>query len=167
MGSGGDGEDARDAISTDGSRVFWTSEETGLYMRDVPLGVTIPIGANGEGGFQFASADGKRVFWTQNSSLFECEIPATALLHTDAARRSPDGHGDRREPDGSYVYWAAADHDLFVDHLQGGVWHLRQIATLSSDDSPDWAGQLESLAESHGAASPRTVCGSRSCPTGP
>ncbi len=76
------GRDVRDAISSDGSRVFWTngaSDEGPLYMRDTVTGETIQVNAAqgvpepGEeeiaGGldevhFQAASSDGSRVFFT-------------------------------------------------------------------------------------------------------
>jgi hypothetical protein len=70
-----DGEDARDAISRDGSRVFFTEGGT-IYMHDMAKeeNVTIAEGVNGEEGFQMASSDGSRVFFTQAEDLYECEI---------------------------------------------------------------------------------------------
>ena len=76
---------ARNAVSSDGSRIFFSalkselSEVRNLYMRDVPLGRTIRV--NEEEGFkpvggkealvhyQTASADGSRVFFTDTSGL--------------------------------------------------------------------------------------------------
>jgi hypothetical protein len=185
VGAGGDGEDARNAISTDGSRVFWTSEANTLYMRDnatqpqSPLAggecvvagdaCTIQIGATGLGGpsghFQIASANGERVFWSeQGAGLFECEIPETAPLGCNpSAGGVPTRLGEApaeggsvigSSVDGSYVYWVAADHDLFVDRLQGGVWQRTQVAALSSDDAPDWANGSRSLPQLTGRVSP-------------
>ncbi len=75
---------ARSAISSDGSRVFWTglktefSESRSLYMRDTSAGHTIRVDAeegfkakgNGpEVHFQIASTDGSRVFFTDTGGL--------------------------------------------------------------------------------------------------
>jgi DNA-binding beta-propeller fold protein YncE len=81
---------ARDAISSDGSRVFWSETEEGaneetstLYVRDTIKGETLKLNtpeagvklskAESEEGeevhFQLASADGSRVFFTDTVSL--------------------------------------------------------------------------------------------------
>ncbi len=93
---------ARNAISTDGSRVIWTEKEGGqhLYLRDTVKNETVQLDAVTDGTgedsprptFQFASNDGSRVFFTDNqrltadsgggpdgvdekeADLFECEI---------------------------------------------------------------------------------------------
>jgi hypothetical protein len=84
-------EDARNAISDDGSRVFWTATNGHLYMRDLAHGHTVvggealagetvqldavQPGASGEGVsspvFQDASPDGSRVFFTDEQQLTE------------------------------------------------------------------------------------------------
>jgi hypothetical protein len=71
--------DARDAVSTDGSRVVWTAENHHLYMRDLKAGVTIPLdivksegkqlGVTGASVFQGATPDGSRVFFTDSQAL--------------------------------------------------------------------------------------------------
>jgi hypothetical protein len=158
-GRDGDGADARHAISNDGSRVYWTGEEHTLYMRDLVKRETIQIGGSELGGanqgrFQLASNDGLRVFYTELGSLYECEIVQEAGgLKCVASGKStrlgeapPEGKGGGQEAvigaseDGSYVYWVSANHDLNVDRLVGGEWQLRQIATLSLEDAPDWEG---------------------------
>ncbi len=88
------GLNARGAISSDGTRVFWSeSSEEGFYLRDTARGETIKINAAqghgaiepGEGGqevpepaqgqqlvhFQAASADGSQVFFTDTGRLTE------------------------------------------------------------------------------------------------
>jgi hypothetical protein len=96
LGDGGD-LNARDAISADGSRVFWTEEvhqlPERLYLRDTQTGETVQVNAAqgqgstepGEGGgvlpepgegeqevhFQSASSDGSRVFFTDTARLTE------------------------------------------------------------------------------------------------
>jgi hypothetical protein len=89
--------DARDAISSDGSRVVWSNTAKGrthLYIRDLPNEQTIQLDENrgGSGGevspaFQFASSDGTKVFFTDTADLianataeegepdlYECEV---------------------------------------------------------------------------------------------
>jgi DNA-binding beta-propeller fold protein YncE len=96
---------ARRAISSDGSRVFFESNEA-LYMRDTALGKSLQLdapqagcvpckGQGGGGRFQIASTDGSRVFFTDTRhltedsgakssgpvlepDLYECEIGETA-----------------------------------------------------------------------------------------
>jgi hypothetical protein len=104
---GFDGHVLAHAISTDGSRVIWTSkdENTGaghLYMRDTATGQTIQLDRAqgmvepgiGSAEFQTASADGSRVFFTDKQrltpdstaepgfpekvDLYECEIEEEA-----------------------------------------------------------------------------------------
>jgi hypothetical protein len=99
LGSGqGAGEDARGAISADGSRVFWTSAADGLYLRYNAMAAGSPVVGGRcvvvSGGcsvlvardatFQDASADGSRVWFTdglpltadatEGTDLYECEI---------------------------------------------------------------------------------------------
>jgi hypothetical protein len=79
---GGNARDMRGAISSDGSRVFF-SVPGELLMRDVALSKTLQLdkaqpGAVGEsngGDFQAASSDGSRVFFTDTSRL---TVDATA-----------------------------------------------------------------------------------------
>jgi DNA-binding beta-propeller fold protein YncE len=94
LGDGG-GLDARNAVSSDGSRVFWSEERQqvpeALYMRDSETGETVQVSeAQGHGGtepgtggmsvpeparqevhFQTASSDGSRVFFTDTARLAE------------------------------------------------------------------------------------------------
>jgi DNA-binding beta-propeller fold protein YncE len=83
------GTAARNAISADGSRVFWTgieegkeAEQSNLYVRDTSKGETLRINSptpgvklsrleeeTGEVHFQVASSDGSRVFFTDTVAL--------------------------------------------------------------------------------------------------
>ena len=99
---GGDNEDARGAISSDGSRVFWNAGSA-LYMRDVLDAKTLRLdlpqaGCAAEGTcgtgtagatFQLASSEGTKVFFTdaqrltadsgaRGADLYECEISESA-----------------------------------------------------------------------------------------
>ena len=85
----------QNAISTDGSRVFWGRSGSALYVRDTLAEETTRLdvtqGGSGTGGaspiFQGASADGTAVFFKDTrdltedaspagSDLYRCEIPA-------------------------------------------------------------------------------------------
>ena len=167
---GGDGKDARHAISEDGSRVFWTGENETLYMRDVPKRETIQIGsdrlgrvgASPGGRFQLASTSGSRVFFTESveaesgGGLFECEIPESLSCGPVRLGEAPADEGSviGASEDGSYVYWVGTDRVLYEDHLAGGVWHLRQIATLSEADGADWGQSGPSLSNLTARVSP-------------
>ncbi len=93
---------ARHAISTDGTRIIWTSSKEHLYLRDTTRQETVqldkpanglPEGNPGEAEFQIASADGTKVFFTdaqkltedstatsRKPDLYECEIPREGPL---------------------------------------------------------------------------------------
>jgi NHL repeat len=105
---GFDGHVLAHAISSDGSRIIWTSKEenTGaghLYMRDTATGASIQLDAaqgspepeKGSAQFQTASSDGSKVFFTDKqrltvdstaepaqgagkADLYECEMAAEA-----------------------------------------------------------------------------------------
>ncbi|MGN6254355.1 MAG: hypothetical protein ACTHO8_05165 [Solirubrobacterales bacterium] len=102
-GLGGEGVNVRHAISTDGSRVFWSGQQQGerhLWVREMDAGETVQIdaaeaGASGEGinnpQFQDASKDGSIVFFTDeaqltadadagigHSDLYECKLVEAA-----------------------------------------------------------------------------------------
>jgi hypothetical protein len=87
------GLNARNAISSDGSMVFWTDGKEGLYVRDVERAETVKVNAaQGQGAtepgpegqplpepdaerqevhFQTASSDGSKVFFTDTARLTE------------------------------------------------------------------------------------------------
>jgi hypothetical protein len=118
-GYGGEVGILRDAISGDGSRVFWSQPATGqLYMWDASTEKSVRLdsvqGGSGEGEadavFQTASADGARVFFTDTQQLtagsgaakgspdlYVCEITETAgepaCQLSDLTPRSPGGEG--------------------------------------------------------------------------
>jgi hypothetical protein len=78
LGGGEVGQNARDAISPDGSRVVWHTSGA-LYVRDVPRGESVRLdvlqpGGTGRGEaaeavFQDASVDDSRVFFTDTQRL--------------------------------------------------------------------------------------------------
>jgi hypothetical protein len=93
------GHTVHNAISSDGSRVFWSAQDLGaLYLRDTVAGETVRIdveaGGSGVGAhepiFQGASTDGTSVFFTDTQhltsdaspsgrDLYRCEIPAGSI----------------------------------------------------------------------------------------
>jgi sugar lactone lactonase YvrE len=116
FGGGAGGAAAQWAISDDGSRVFWESEET-LYVRDTVLGKTLQLDAKeagcgscegGHGRFQLASADGSRVYFTdgrrltegsgagaKEPDLYECRITVSAAgLHCVLTDLTPNENGE-------------------------------------------------------------------------
>ncbi len=146
---------ARQAISRDGSRVFWTSEikiGSNLYLRDVKDKETLRIGTGAQ--FQLASADGSLVFYSEGLRLFECEIPDALPL---ACNRRELGEAAGlligASKDDSYLYFVSPADQLFVDHFDGHEWHKTLVATLSAEDNPDWA-EAETLAKMTARVSP-------------
>ena len=72
---GREGYNARDAISSTGSRIVWSAKKE-LFMRNLPNEQTVELDANqgGEGGrptaqFQLANSDGSQVFFTDEAKL--------------------------------------------------------------------------------------------------
>ncbi len=134
-GLGAGEEGARNAVSTDGSRVVWSTGN--LYMRDTVRGETLQLDAaeagcgvcgNGGGQLQFASSDGSKVFFTDynqllagpsksGNDLYECEIVENAgklaCDLTDLAPLTSSGDAAVLSPiigasdDGAYVYIVA------------------------------------------------------------
>jgi hypothetical protein len=109
----GGSEVARNALSSDGSRVFFTTSgsEEHLYMRDLATGETLRLdvgAANSKANFQEASPDGSRVFFTDGAKLtgdsgargqttldlYECEIVmVVGKLHCDLSDLTPISAG--------------------------------------------------------------------------
>jgi hypothetical protein len=85
---------ARNAISADGSRIFWTgvggSGERHLYMRDTKAGATVQVDAaqgapepsKGDAEFQLASSDGSKVFFTDEERLTAASTAGGEASHS-------------------------------------------------------------------------------------
>jgi hypothetical protein len=124
----------RGAISTNGTRVFWTNNENHLYVRDTSRGETLQLdGASAETGraiFQGASADGSTVFFTDEDKLtpsshaaihkpdlYACEIgEAEGRLTCNLSDLTPSPPGESADvlglalggsADGSSIYFVA------------------------------------------------------------
>ncbi len=129
----GDGNaDARNAVSGDGSRVFFSTLERGLYMRDVVAGRTIRVDVGGVSGhagahFQDATSDGERVWFTDTQrltvgsgarsnapDLYECRVTVSGCQLVDLTPKSAGGEVAGVQgavlgvsDDGGWVYFVA------------------------------------------------------------
>lgn len=149
---------AHNAISHDGSRVFWATveesagrcrgEETHLYARDLPREETVQIDRSGGAAPHFlaASADGSRVFFGGFSSPLEvCELGPNGAGHLECSytQLSPslEGRSDVLgvSEDGTRAYFVAAGHVLTTAHLGASGWETQPIGTLAAADASDWA----------------------------
>lgn len=163
LGGGGDG-DAQGAVSSDGSRVFWTGEAGQLYVREdgvrtikVNVSQRSPSIGDGDASFLGATPDGQYALFSDNTpltnssadmgGLYEFDVETGSLMDlTPDSGGNPEfegvlGYGDN----GSSVYFVALG-DLASGASQGqpnlyvaSGGRLSFIATLSNDDSGDWA----------------------------
>ena len=168
LGGGvGEGQDTRNALSSDGSRVFFSlSAGRGLYMRDTVTGKTLqipPPAGSIETKFQIASSDGSKVFYLgEEENLYVCQIVEEAgEPKCDVSALSVDpnaGETASVQPevvgaseDGSIVYFVAhgklaegaesGKENLYVESESGSSWSApRLVAILSEADSYDWDG---------------------------
>jgi DNA-binding beta-propeller fold protein YncE len=136
----GDRHVAANAISSDGSRVIWSSkEEQGegqhLYMRDTLTGETIQLDAaqgvaepqTGSARFQTASSDGSRVFFTDEQRLTTESSTSTEPTHEAADLYECE----IVEENGKL---ACRLRDLTVDHQRGGHAAVQGFLLGASED---------------------------------
>ena len=120
------------AVSADGSRIFWTDlVDHSLYVRvngeaTVQIDVSQGLGASGGGHFMTANAEGTKVFFTDESrltadstaaagepDLYECElVEAHGTLECALSDLTLDAHADvlgvlGSSEDGSTLYFVA------------------------------------------------------------
>lgn len=148
--------DLSNAISADGSRVFWTDLNTGIvYVREDGT-TTVPV-SEGPATFWTATPDGRYAYYTENEQLWRFdakgevghqheEIAGEGLTHESAGVQGVVGINESGE-DGAYVYFVATGSlagnenarketaeagkpNLYVHH--DGL--MTFIATLSSED---------------------------------
>lgn len=98
------------AVSADGSRVFWTDLKTGnLYVRENGT-TTVPVSAGAEAAnFWTATPDGKYVFYTEGEKLYRFDASThtrVQLAGSGAAVKGVIGINETGE-DGAYVYFVA------------------------------------------------------------
>jgi hypothetical protein len=112
----------QNTISADGSRVFFSDQETGrIYMREPEAGKTIPVSAGNEPAYwRAATADGSDVFYTEGENLyrfdvsrfeeskkFEAEALAEAREPLTSGKAGVLGTLGISTENGSYVYFVA------------------------------------------------------------
>jgi hypothetical protein len=128
-----------DAISADGSKIFWTDENTGnLYVReDGERTRQIDAAVGGGGEFQTASTDGSRAFFTKEGNLYQFSTGGGTTI--ELVRGGVEGLLGASQ-DGSYVYFVSTavldgravegQPNLYLAHEGKVVF----IATLSPTD---------------------------------
>jgi hypothetical protein len=103
------------AISTDGSRVYWT-DGTSLYLREGSDTVQVDESVGGGGSFQAASTNGSIAYFTKAEHLYRYD--AASETATDL---TPGGEVQGvlgASADGSYLYYLTAA-GLFLRHGAG------------------------------------------------
>lgn len=158
----------RNAISSNGSRIFWSNHfgEQYVYMRDNEneKNETLRVGSGtSESHFQIANSEGSRVFYTeagrQEGQLDVCDVVEVAgklACKTTSLAQGVQGFVPGASEDGSYVYFVSTDalapkavsggDNLYVDHNNGTTWEGPMlIATLSEEDSNDWSLSFKDL----------------------
>ena len=167
-GEGGEESLAENAVSADGSRVFWTDNNKQLYVREngtrtVKLNTSERTPSLGDGSalFRGATPDGSRVFFTDSTSLTDGPNDNGGLYEYDFSNGkltdlSPDSSGSPGVDgvmgigeDGLSVYFVASASIAKGATASGDNLYLSRdgaikfIATLSSEDSSDWTQNLE------------------------
>jgi hypothetical protein len=159
---GSDESDVRNAISSDGSRMFWCEAECSarpLLMRDTATGETLRIDqAKGSAYiFQIATEDGSRVFYTETirgtlkegefkQQLWACTIvESSGKLSCDRSEVAPECKGLVLgiNTSGTAVYFVSGEtlaagaeaggNNLYVSQLEGETWVPHFIAALAPD----------------------------------
>lgn len=157
----GGNHNPRNAIASNGSRVFWSDHfgEQYVYMRDNEKNETLRIGSGNRVQFQIANSDGSRVFFIEEGNLDVCDVVEVAgklSCKTASLAEGVQGAAPGASEDGSYVYFVSTDalapkavsggDNLYVDHNTGTAWEGPVlIATLSAEDSNDWNLSLNDL----------------------
>lgn len=164
----------RGAISGNGTRVFFCAFTSfgceyggALYMRDTETqeSVRLDPAVSTRREYQIASEDGSRAFFTYSEGfgterLAACEFievaGKTACRLTEVAP-DPVGSVIGIDAEGRTVYFVstaaltgeavAGEDNLYVARLKDNAWEASVIATLSSEDSLDWASYGSNYAE--------------------
>jgi hypothetical protein len=129
------------AISADGSRIFWTDQNSGdLYVReDGERTMQVDASVGGGGEYQTASVDGSRVFFTKEGRLYEYQTE-TEVEHDLTPPGGVQGVLGASD-DGTSVYFVATSElapggkagqpNLYMSN--GGA--LTFVKTLAPDDN--------------------------------
>ncbi len=154
------------SVSSNGRWVVWQtgpmldSEEAHLYVRDMVGEKTYQLGGS-RPLFQTMSNDGSKVLFMEFGELYEFDTSTgvqSDLTASHGAGESNAGVQDQvvgENEDGSTVYFVAkgvlasgavaGEDNLYVMREGADGWNTSYIATLSSEDKPDWIGN-EALA---------------------
>jgi hypothetical protein len=147
-------------LSDDGS-VFYDSEGH-LFLQDVARHETVRLDvaqgvsepSEGHAAFLYASSDGSTVLFSDSDQLtsapgggiYECRIAevegrlaCAQLVLTGLSGGTLLGGSE----DASYVYLLGQANTFYVDHREGSEWKQTPIASVSSEDNPDWAPELQ------------------------
>ncbi len=168
----------QDAISADGSRIFFSDGGTGwIYMREPEADRTIPVSA-GPAYWRAATADGSEVFYTEGEDLYRFDVESETREALTSGAAGVLGMLGIATESGAYAYFVAtgvlADNENgnkeTAEAGQGNLyeWHDREtifIARLGTKgpDPADWRGFLHG-GESQGSAQGEK--GSRVTPSG-
>jgi hypothetical protein len=143
------GSAVSNAVSADGSRVFWSTDGSAMYLRDMAVGKTVQIAASGL--FKTASPDGSKVIYTAGKDLFEADAdkalagePASTLIAEDArnvvatsedlsriyfiSQQAIGGEGEAGKPN---LYLREGGATTLVATLYGGDATLPGLGDLS------------------------------------
>lgn len=121
------------AISEDGSRVFFTDMENGLVYVDEPqVGRKIPV-SKGSATWEAATPDGSNVFYVEGGELYRFDVDTETAEPLASEVIGTLGVS----ADGSYVYFAKSPTNVYV-------WHDGEVALVATvsgfSDSSDWYG---------------------------
>lgn len=156
------------AVSTDGSRVFWADLKNGnLYVREnsgTPQAKTVQVDASVGGGGEYwaASADGSKAFFTKAEDLHVFDVNTEQT--TDLTAGGEVQGMVAASEDSSYVYFVAKQRlstlpngqgeqaveggdNVYLRHYDGVAWAPPAfVATLSPGDNAFEGGLAASLA---------------------
>jgi len=144
-------------ISRDGRYVVWRdtsgAARGGLYVRDMVQDRTLQI-AGPIAHYETMSSDGSKLFYLDNGELYEFKVASGVRTDITADHMAGESYAGVQNSvvgaseDGSYVYFVAtgvlAPHgvggadNLYVAHDTDHGWSIDYVATLSSEDEPDW-----------------------------
>jgi hypothetical protein len=148
--------DVNHAISSDGTRIFWTAPATGaLYVRENNSRSDAKTVLVAEGGkFWTASSNGADVFYTKAGGLYKFDLASNQTTLLAAEVLGVLGGSE----DGKYIYFVANEQLVSGKGLSGEpnlyLWHedagtqvpeLQFIATLAGGDGGDWTSTPANL----------------------
>lgn len=161
--TGGESADLSRAISSDGSRVFWTDLDTGdVYVREDPTSseaktVEVNAGIGGSARFWTASTDGSKVFFTSGArfsveypphgELYEYELETGRTIDLTPGVEVAGVIG--ASENGEYVYYADAGDNLYLWHAGISTY----IASVSTEDGGENSDGGEGSIDPYKAAS--------------